>query len=63
VRHLDRIKLVLAVLGLASFFLSVRTGIVALRWTGIGLVALAYGLRFARRPPPPPDDQLPSVMR
>ena len=62
-RHLDRVKLVLAVLGLMSFFLSVRTGIDTLRWVGIGLLAIAYGLRFLRRPPTDSDAQLPSEMR
>lgn len=62
-RHLDRLKLVLALLGLLAFFLSVRYGIDTLRWAGIVLVVVAYGLRFVRRPPGPPSGQLPSEMR
>ena len=49
-RHIDRLKLVFAVIGLAAFFMSVRLSSPALRWTGIGFVAAAWGLRFMRRP-------------
>jgi hypothetical protein len=61
VRHIPRIKLLLAVLGLAAFFYSIRTGINTLRYIGIALVAIAWGLRFV--PEPKRDDQLPSEMR
>lgn len=45
-------KLVLAAAGLAVFFLGVRIGVGAVRWTGIALVAAAWLLRFASRRSP-----------
>jgi hypothetical protein len=65
VKHVDRLKLVFAVVGLALFFYSIRIGSNALRWTGVGFVVAAWGLRFARRPPQDNDDepQLPSEIR
>jgi hypothetical protein len=62
-KHVDRIKLICAVVGLALFFYSVRIGSNTLRWTGIGFVVVAWGLRFVRRPPNDPDPQLPSEIR
>jgi len=61
ISNVNRLKLVLAVLGLATFFYSVRINSPTVRWVGIALVAVAWGLRFVRRPEP--DDQLPSEMR
>lgn len=48
-------KLVLAAAGIAVFFLGMRIGVGALRWTGIALVAAAWLLRFASRRTP--DDE------
>lgn len=45
-------KLVLAAAGVVVFFLGVRVGIGALRWTGIALVAAAWLLRFTARQAP-----------
>ena len=55
-------KLVLAGAGLAVFLTGVRSGLPLLRWIGIGLVAVAFVLRFAdRRQTPTAQD--PSEMR
>lgn len=42
-----RLKLLLAVAGLATFFVGMRLGDPRVRWAGIGLVAAAWLLRFA----------------
>jgi hypothetical protein len=42
-------KLVIAGAGLAVFFTGVRTENDLLRWIGIGLVAVAFLLRFLKR--------------
>ena len=42
-------KLVIAGAGVAVFLTGVRTEIVYLRWIGIGLVAVAFLLRFLGR--------------
>lgn len=44
-----RLKLMLAIAGLAVFFLGARAGNMQLRWAGIGLVTAAWLLRFAGR--------------
>jgi protein-S-isoprenylcysteine O-methyltransferase Ste14 len=41
-------KVVLALAGLVVFFLGVRTGQDLLRWSGIGLVVVAWLLRFVK---------------
>ena len=41
-------KVVLAVAGLVVFLMGIRTGQDMLRWTGIGLVAVAWSLRFLK---------------
>lgn len=41
-------KLVLALAGIACFGVGIRLDHVPLRWAGIGLVAVAWVLRFAR---------------
>lgn len=41
-------KLLMAALGLGAFFLGVRLESEVIRWTGIGLVAAAFLLRFLR---------------
>ncbi len=45
------VKLVAAAIGMMVFFLGVRLEESVVRWTGIGLVAVALGLRFVRRRP------------
>ncbi len=47
-------KVVCAVLGITAFGLGIRLEDDRLRWSGLGLVALAWLLRFAR---PRRDDQ------
>jgi hypothetical protein len=42
------LKLLVAALGIGAFFLGVRLGSEVVRWTGIGLVAAAFLLRFVR---------------
>ena len=42
-------KIVIALAGIAVFFMSVRTDSEVLRWIGIGLVAVAFLLRFVGR--------------
>ena len=46
--NVTRGKLVLALAGVMVFFVSTRTGLDVLRWIGIGLVAVAWLLRFVR---------------
>lgn len=43
-------KLALALAGIAVFLLGINTGNVMVRWTGIGLVVVAWLLRFVARP-------------
>lgn len=45
------LKTGLAMLGLGLFLLGIRFGMDPLRWTGIGVVAVAWLLRFLRRAP------------
>ncbi|MBW7933606.1 MAG: hypothetical protein H3C62_08350 [Gemmatimonadaceae bacterium] len=47
------IKLSLALAGLISFGAGIRFENNVFRWTGIGLVAVAWLLRFWKAPPPP----------
>lgn len=47
------IKLALALAGLLSFGAGIRFENNVFRWTGIGLVAVAWLLRFWKAPPPP----------
>lgn len=42
------VKLVLALAGIAIFGVGIRVDHVVLRWAGIGVVGLAWLLRFAR---------------
>ena len=42
-------KLVIAVVGVAVFLTGVRLEIELVRWIGIGLVAVAFLLRFIRQ--------------
>lgn len=42
----------LAILGLGLFLLGIRFGYDPLRWVGIGVVAVAWLLRFLRQAPP-----------
>lgn len=42
-------KLVIAAVGLAVFLTGVRLELEIVRWIGIGLVAVAFLLRFIRR--------------
>jgi len=42
-------KLVLAVVGIVLFLLGIRSGLDLMRWTGIGLVAAAFLMRFVGR--------------
>lgn len=50
-RSLQSLKLAVAAVGMAVFFLGIRLDNQVVRWTGIGLVALALALRFVRRRP------------
>jgi hypothetical protein len=50
VTPLTRAKLGLAVAGLLCFAFGMRTNDARLRWVGVGLVAVAWLLRFVRRP-------------
>jgi hypothetical protein len=43
-------KLALTLAGIVVFLLGIQAGNAMLRWTGIGLVAMAFLLRFADRP-------------
>ena len=45
---LTRAKIALALIGLVVFGASMRLERVELRWTGLGFVAVAWLLRFAR---------------
>ncbi len=51
-------KLVIAVVGVAVFMTGVRLEMEVVRWLGIGLVAVAFLLRFIgrRNAPSAPDD-------
>ncbi|MHB1298556.1 MAG: hypothetical protein ACYC0B_08525 [Gemmatimonadaceae bacterium] len=42
-------KLVLAVAGIVLFLLGIRSGVDLMRWTGVGLVAAAFLMRFIGR--------------
>jgi hypothetical protein len=44
---LTRIKVVLALIGIAAFGLGARFEQPSMRWAGIGVVAVAWLLRFA----------------
>jgi hypothetical protein len=44
-------KYVSALAGLLVFGAGMRTGSEGLRWTGIGIVAVAWFLRFLKEPP------------
>lgn len=46
------LKTGLALLGLGLFLLGIRFGYDPLRWIGIGVVAVAWLLRFLRPAPP-----------
>ena len=46
-------KIALGVAGLAIFALSMKPGMERLRWVAIGLLAVAFLLRFADRRRPP----------
>lgn len=50
-RSMQSLKLAMAGLGLAVFFLGIRLGNDVIRWTGIGLVGAAFLVRFVRRRP------------
>lgn len=43
------VKLVLTLAGIVCFAAGIRLDVVPLRWAGIGLVAAAWVLRFAKR--------------
>lgn len=45
-----RLKLLLAVAGLGLFFWGVKSESSLIRWAGIGVVAVAWLLRFAKTP-------------
>jgi len=45
-------KIALVAGGLATFGVGIRVGNAAIRWVGIGIVAIAWLLRFAKRPRP-----------
>ena len=47
-RSVQSLKLAMAAVGLAAFFLGVKMQNEVVRWTGIGLVAAAFLLRFVR---------------
>ena len=53
-----RLKIVLVAVGLLVFAWGVRTGVSAVRWVGIGLVFVAWVLRFWRKPMPPSADSV-----
>lgn len=44
-------KLALALAGIVVFLVGIRIGMPMIRWTGIGLVVVAWLLRFAERKP------------
>ena len=48
-------KIVFAFAGLVTFGAGVRLDNIWVRWAGIGLVAVAWSLRFAKRPQLPDD--------
>jgi uncharacterized membrane protein len=49
-------KVTFAIVGIAVFGAGIRLDNTAVRWVGIGLVGVAWVLRFAaRRDQPPPD--------
>lgn len=50
-RSVQSLKLAMAAVGLAVFFLGVQMRNDVVRWTGIGLVAAAFLLRFVRPRP------------
>lgn len=60
--RLTAVKLALTFTGLATFGVGVRIDQPGVRWAGIGLVAVAFVLRFSRRQPAG-DDQLPPETR
>lgn len=46
----NRLKLVLVVVGMLVFAYGMRADLHVIRWIGIAFVALAWALRFWRRP-------------
>ena len=50
-RSVQSLKLAMAAVGLAAFFLGIQMRDDVVRWTGIGLVAAAFLLRFVRPRP------------
>lgn len=50
-RSVQSLKLAIAAVGIGVFFLGIRHANDVLRWTGIGLVAAAFLLRFVRPRP------------
>ncbi|MCC7196196.1 MAG: hypothetical protein IT356_11630 [Gemmatimonadaceae bacterium] len=47
---LQAAKLAVALAGIACFGVGIRLDQPSVRWAGIGLVAVAWVLRFAKRP-------------
>ena len=45
---LTRVKIALALIGLVLFGIGARLELAELRWVGIGFVAVAWVMRFAR---------------
>jgi hypothetical protein len=58
--RLAQVKLIVALLGIAVFGYGIRIDSEVVRWIGIGLVALAWVMRFVRRKAPA---QLPDETR
>jgi hypothetical protein len=56
-------KLGFAVAGIGTFGVGIRIDDSRIRWVGIGLVAVAWFLRFAGKKPGEPDLQLPEETR
>ena len=48
--RLVSVKIALVAAGLITFGLGVRVDNIWIRWAGIGVVAIAWVLRFAKRP-------------
>ncbi len=48
--RLVSVKIALVAAGLITFGLGIRVDNVWIRWAGIGVVAVAWGLRIAKRP-------------
>ncbi|HEY3286767.1 MAG TPA: hypothetical protein VGJ96_06560 [Gemmatimonadaceae bacterium] len=48
-----RLKLTISLVGLVLFFVGVRLEMTGFRWAGLGLVAVAWFMRFWKEAPPP----------